>query len=842
MRRRAVAIVAVLTTLPLAASGSPAGADATSVAGGEAVTIHRDRFGVPHVVGETREAMAYGAGHALATDRLFETDVIRRVGQGRLSEVLGAGSDGNGNGIGDTLEADMVMRREFYDAADVDQQLGELDPEIRGLLEAFSDGFNAALAAQQANPAERSVLFTALGYEPEPWTPHHSVAVLMLFTTVSFAGEGEGEEAGNAVLLDSLMRQLGEEAGIEVWDELLLRSDPEAPAVVPFGEGPPEPFISASLPGRAQLDLASDHADALSEAATFETDVGELVRRVLDDLPVPRVGSYGLAATGHRTASGNALLFGSPQAGFLAPSLFYEMGLHAPGIDCTGFTVPGLGPFIGIGWCNGHAWTFVAGNAGDQVDLYVERLCGDLRSYEYAGKCQPMDRRVEVYVTKFPAGGEAPAVHTQTIWSTVHGPVFRVDEEAGLAFVFKRSQAGKFAQSYGGVMALNAGQSLAEVQAGLEHTTATYNTLYADDDANIAYWFTGFQPVRAQEVDHRLPTPGWTRQHEWQADRLPPEQMPHVVNPAGGILHVNQGVDTKPIAWWPRASGISVGRIGHTRADQEYFAERTALDIAAVKAANREIISDVDLITPQLHFVVQRALGDVAEGDPLSEAKALYEDWRAAGYPRVDADGDGKLDHPAITIFGGDYLNLPRSSVWERWIEKVWADDPGGRKPSASRVGRIGMTIALIEDPPMFRHAKAAGWQAQFREALAETVDELAQRFGTADLERWLTDAPEIEFTAVGLLAPDPMPVQNHGTYSQIVDLGSQEGVNVLPAGNGRADSAPDIARHELTGEFPEHFVDQIDLYVNWEFKDMLMTPAQFVVGAESVQVLEYRG
>src|SRR5881397_3026011 len=80
-------------------------APAFALTGAGTVTITRDPFGIPHVVGDTREAMAFGAGYALATDRLFETDVIRRLAQGRLSEILGAGDNDA------TLIADETMRR-----------------------------------------------------------------------------------------------------------------------------------------------------------------------------------------------------------------------------------------------------------------------------------------------------------------------------------------------------------------------------------------------------------------------------------------------------------------------------------------------------------------------------------------------------------------------------------------------------------------------------------------------------------------------------------------------------------------------------------------------------------
>lgn len=502
--------------------------------------------------------------------------------------------------------------------------------------------------------------------------------------------------------------------------------------------------------------------------------------------------------------------------------------------------MPGLGPFTGIGWCNGHAWTFVAGNAGDQVDLYVETLCGDGRSYLFEDACVPMDVRTEVYPTKATLPVPSPPqVHTQTIYSTVHGPVFSFDDAAERAYVFKRAQAGRFARSYEGLMGLNFGQSLDEVTAKLADVTATYNALYADDDGNIAYWFTGMQPVRYASIDHRLPTPG-TGGFEWQHDTLTPAEMPHVVNPAGGVLHVNQGIDSKPISWWPRASGIFVGRAGHTRADQEFFEGAAPLDIAAVKAANREIVSDRDLVTPQLHQLIQAGLAPAAPGTSLGGAKALYDDWRAAGYPRVDADGDGALDHPAITVFGADYLNFPRSPVWDRWMGKVWSEL--GRTPPTSYVGRLGQTLAAVEDPALFSHAWADGWPGEFLEALEETLAQLEAEFGTPDMDEWLRDVPRTEFTAVGVFAPDPMPVQDHGSYSQIVDLGRHEGVNVLPPGNGRADRALDVLVQGFTGTFPPHFADQVDLYVNWAFKPMKMRPAQFTADPESVEVLVYPG
>ncbi len=823
MRRATIAaVLAALAALPAHAVPVPAG-----VAG--LVTIYNDDFGVPHIVGETPEAMAYGAGYVVGRDRAFETDVIRRLAQGRLSEILGA----------EMLEADMVMRREFYDADDIAAQVAALPDEVHRLLQAWADGFNTALTAQLANPLEMPALFPALGYVPEPWTPEDSASVLMVFTMVEFAGEGAGGELRNAQLLAELIDENDGDthAALAVWEDLLLRNDPEAVPVVPLGEEPGQaPFVSSATPHPDQVDLAL--TPGIVGAAAAEADILQALHGLLGEVPVPRIGSYALAANGSRTSTGRPILMGSPQAGFFAPSLFYEMGLHSPGRDCTGFTVPGLGPWIGIGWCNQHAWTLVAGNAGDQVDLYIETLCDG--GYEFEGSCTPFEARTETYVVKSTVpviDGEPPEldIQQQEILSTVHGPVFHLDQDAGQAFAFKRAQAGAFATSFVALDDLNVSSSFEQIQASVATFTATYNFVYADAAGNIAYYFTGRQPVRAEGADHRLPTPG-DGAFEWQAVSLSPEDIPHVVNPSNELILVNQGVDSKPISWWPRASDVYIGRFGHTMADHEFLADEFALDIDRIKELNRELISDRDIMTPLVDDIITGALA--GEGGELGDAFALYEAWRDAGYPRVDADEDGMLDDPAIPLFTIDRLNFDRSPVWSTFMANVWSE--AGREPRGPAIGRTGHTIAAIQSPELFSRDYGAGWEQDFRDAMTAAIDALSSANEGAPMTEWRAPAPTVGFDPLGLLAPGDMKVVDHGTYSQIVDLGLGVGVNVLPAGNGRADSVLDIANNAATGGFPPHFIDQIELYETFEFKPMKMRASEYTANAEFIDVLVY--
>ena len=55
----------------------------------QGVEIRRDGRGVPHIRAGNDEDLFFGFGHALAQDRLFQIDYLRRRGSGRLAEIFG---------------------------------------------------------------------------------------------------------------------------------------------------------------------------------------------------------------------------------------------------------------------------------------------------------------------------------------------------------------------------------------------------------------------------------------------------------------------------------------------------------------------------------------------------------------------------------------------------------------------------------------------------------------------------------------------------------------------------------------------------------------------------------
>ena len=128
-----------------------------------AVTIERDRWGIPHIFADGHRDLWFGFGYAMAQDRLFQMDYLRRKGLGRLAEVLGP----------EGVPLDLIARTVGLNRIAKDEWT-RLPQETRELQQAFADGVNAWIKqCGEQLPIE----FDLLDYHPEPWSPIDSLAI-----------------------------------------------------------------------------------------------------------------------------------------------------------------------------------------------------------------------------------------------------------------------------------------------------------------------------------------------------------------------------------------------------------------------------------------------------------------------------------------------------------------------------------------------------------------------------------------------------------------------------------------------------------------------------------------
>ncbi len=129
------------------------------------VEVYREPSGVVHIEAETDQDLFYTVGLVHAHDRLWQMDFQRRLVAGRLSEVVGK----------ESLDQDIFLRTlGLYQAAE--SAYYNLAPEVREVVDTYTDGINAYLDLDSPLPLE----FQVLGYEPEPWEPTDTLAIVKL--------------------------------------------------------------------------------------------------------------------------------------------------------------------------------------------------------------------------------------------------------------------------------------------------------------------------------------------------------------------------------------------------------------------------------------------------------------------------------------------------------------------------------------------------------------------------------------------------------------------------------------------------------------------------------------
>src|SRR4051794_7482074 len=253
------------------------------------VTIIRDRqFGVPHIYGDTRADVAFGAGYAGAEDRLFLMDILRHTGRAQLSSFAG-GSGGNRQmdrtqwALAPYTEADLQKQVDQAPAL-----YGDLGRQVVDDVTAFVAGINQYVAEASLDPTKLPAEYAAFGKQPEPWKITDVIAEASLIGGIF--GKGGGNEVRSALLLEALQKRFGAKPGERAWSDFRSKNDPEAPTTVlrqrfPYETANPFSKRGLALPAPGSVSF-TDVAPPISAAATArDTSVGAQLFRRLGDNP-----------------------------------------------------------------------------------------------------------------------------------------------------------------------------------------------------------------------------------------------------------------------------------------------------------------------------------------------------------------------------------------------------------------------------------------------------------------------------------------------------------------------------------------------------------------------------
>jgi len=487
------------------------------------VEILRDKDGMIHVKAANEHDLFFGQAVAHAQERLWQMEFQRRLGAGRLAEVLGP----------DLVETDKYLRTMgFYRAAE--QAYANLPDDLKAIIDAYTDGINAYLASAPPLPLE----FKLLGFKPEPWRP---ADVLVWQKMMSYDLSGNLDEELERYRL--LARGLSKERIEQLWPSYL----------------PGTPVILRDVPSRQPLE----QPEAPTPAPTGLEFIEEL-QELSAALPHATAASNNWVVSGAHTASGRPLLADDPHLGLSAPSVWILMELESPTYHATGSTFPGL-PTVVIGRNDHIAWA-VTNHHVDVQDLYVlEEKDG---GYLYRGEVRPYRTRKEVIAVK---GADPVEI---TVRESVYGPVISDVASApkgsvlSLRWTSLEPQDETMAAFYG----IGKARNWEEFVTALTRLQApSQNFLYADDAGNIGYMAPGKVPVRKPGHSGKYPVPG-NGEWDWQGF-VPLEWMPQSYNPPAGYIVTANNRSTPP--GWPYelghewAAGLRAQRIEELLAGRE---------------------------------------------------------------------------------------------------------------------------------------------------------------------------------------------------------------------------------------------------------------------------------
>jgi penicillin amidase len=481
---RAVGIF--LATLVVAAIGGfvylrqslPAWEGETRAAGLAArVEILRDRFGVPHIFAQSERDAYFALGFVHAQDRLWQMEMNRRVGAGRLAEALGERA----------LEADRFLRTLGVRRA-AQANLAHLDEHTHQQLDAYAAGVNAFLATKPVLPPE----FLITRVTPEAWSPADSLTWLKMMAW----------DLGGNWRNELLRMRLAKTLPLSRIQEFL----------------PPYPG-DAPLPIRDLRELYQDkQPPRVAETGTA---------------PISGASNSWVVAKG---ASGKPLLASDPHLGLTVPPVWYLAHLEAPGLSVIGATLPGV-PGVLMGR-NAHiAWG--ATNTGPDVqDLYLEKI-DTLGHYLTPEGSRPFEVLKEQIHVKDGAT-QALEVRISRHGPVISDVSSRASEATprGYALALRWTALAEDDRTMRSALEIAKAGSWREFEAALQDLHSPQQTVtYADAEGNIGFIAAGRVPVRkaANDLKGLAPAPGWDARYDW-AGYIPFAELPRAFNPPGGAL------------------------------------------------------------------------------------------------------------------------------------------------------------------------------------------------------------------------------------------------------------------------------------------------------------------
>jgi penicillin amidase len=815
-----VAIVGLLATLT--ARALPQASGAARLPGLSAsVEVVRDDAGIAHITADSTHDLFVAQGYVHASERMWQMEVWRHIGAGRLSELFGESQ----------LDTDRFIRTLGWRVA-AQRDLEATGPAARAVLDAYTAGVNAWLDGHRdaLGPA-----FLIGGDTPEPWTDLDTMA------WGKVQAWNLGGNFNSEVFRYLADAALGDPART---DELFPAYREDAPVITPSGlpgsggagaTAESKPSIGARIATAGSSARAPDAGQAAAWRAVAALGGDALALAGLDAADGLAsdhgIGSNNWVVAPARSVSGRALLANDPHLGISMPSVWYINGLHCRAVnsscpyDVAGVSFPGV-PGIVLGHNARIAWGATNVNP-DVQDLVLETVDpANPDQYQLEGGSAPFEVRHEEIRVK---GGQTVALDVRT---TVHGPILNgVDERLADAplMALRWAATSEPDRTVEAILGLNTAANFDDFRASLSlYGAPSQNFVYADVDGHIGYQLPGHIPIRSNPDDRGdRPVRGEDGSGEWTG-WIPFEDLPWQLDPEPGwiVSANNAAVDAAypyfvARDWDPGYRAERIIDLLNSYGDDGLTTDELRLiqvDSAPLRARDVvPLLRDAAPATDDGATIAARIAGWDGACEIDSTGCAAWNAWEYRVLRDVFDDELGSLAR--------DYVGSPFSwVVLSRLLDDpfaTWWDDAG--TPDAVERGPEIVARAMDEAGAELRDAIGSpdrwSWgrlhTATFREAtfgesgigplewyfndgpqavpgMAGAINNTYFRFSTA-----YPDPGDPEYQPVGI--GDVFGVTNLPSYRLTIDMGDLDGARIV------------ITTGQAGNPFDRHYNDQID-------------------------------
>ena len=439
----------------------------------EEVKVYRDEFGIPHVIAKNEADLYKVTGYIIAQDRMWQMDLIRRVTQGRLSEIFGE----------KTIGADELFRA-LRIPEKSDDVLAKSDKDIVNALEAFADGVNQYIEKDDL-PFE----FTILGYKPDKWEAKHSINFIgYMAWTLNLAWNSE---------ISSL--EIKQKVSDSIYKELMVDLDYQKDVVYP---------------------------NFKKNIQTTDNLISEY-EKIKDMLPEVFSGSNNWVVAGKKSTTGKPIFANDMHLGFNIPGVWSQIHQKIEGkLDVTGVILPGQ-PFVVAGHNNNIAWGMT--NVGaDTMDFYIETINKDTTQYKFNGAWK--DFIIKDEIIKIKDGSEI----VKKIRFTHRGPVVSGLKNSN-KIISTHWTGNEPSDETRTLFLLNRASNWNEFKdACSTFKSVSQNIAYADINGNIGLQNCSGIPIRAANGNRIFP--GETDKYDWNG-MYAFEKLPFIYNPESDYVH-----------------------------------------------------------------------------------------------------------------------------------------------------------------------------------------------------------------------------------------------------------------------------------------------------------------